>query len=274
VVSEVGSAVEGWRAGDEVVIDPSTSCGHCRECVSGEIVYCDHFGILGEHRWGAFADEVVVPDVNIHARPSNLSWEQAAAYPLTYVTAWRMLTRAGLRAGHDMLVVGAGSGVSTACISLGVAAGARVIATSRSEAKRAAARDLGAAEVVDSAGFVEQVKALTGGRGVDVAVDHVGPATLAQSLAATAKGGSIAICGATSGTTMELSIPRLFFRQHRVVGSTMGTHEEFAQVTAMVSAGLAAPPPIDSTFALADLGDALRRLESESQFGKVVLVHQ
>lgn len=272
-VTEVGALVEGLVPGDEVVIDPSLSCGLCAQCASGDIVYCDAFGILGEHRWGVFAEEVVIPAVNVVRRPSNLTWGESAAYPLTYVTAWRMLKRAGLRVGHDVLVVGAGSGVSVACITLALATGARVIATSRHEKKREAALALGAHAALDSSSFLDGVRELTEGRGVDIAVDHVGPATLGQSMAATAKGGTIAICGSTSGTKMEITVPRLFFRQHRLVGSTMGNHGEFREVTAMLAHGVVAPPPVDSTYALSDLRSALTRLEAEEQFGKVVLEH-
>src|SRR5438067_5083092 len=117
VVAEVGSEVTSVHPGDEVVVDPSLSCGRCAWCIAGDIVYCDDFGILGEHHWGVLAEQVVVPDVNVVPRPQNLSWEQSAAFPLTYVTAWRMLKRAGLSVGADVLVVGAGSGVSVACIA-------------------------------------------------------------------------------------------------------------------------------------------------------------
>ena len=264
VVDAVGEGVEGVAVGDEVVLNPAVSCGRCRQCLRDESPLCPAFGILGEHRWGAHADLVVVPSRQVVAKPAGRSWEECAAYGLCALTAWRMLGRARLRAGETLLVVGVGGGVSSFGLLLGLAMGARVVVTSRDEAKRADALAVGAAEAYDSGDERWPVEA-------DVVFENVGAATWGKSLRALVPGGRLVTCGGTSGTTVELSIPRLFFRQHELIGSTMGSYAEFDQVTALVARGL--PVPVDVVLPLDHLPEALARLDAGAQLGKIVLRH-
>jgi NADPH:quinone reductase-like Zn-dependent oxidoreductase len=264
VVAAVGSAVTSCAVGDEVVLNPSVSCRRCRRCLAGDSPLCPEFQILGEHRWGGHGGLVVVPAANAVPRPPGRTWEECAAYPLAYVTAWRMLQRARLRAGETLLVVGVGGGVSSAGLVLGKAIGARVFATSRDEAKRARAVELGAEDAFDSdERFPVQA---------DVVFENVGPATWDRSMRALAPGGRLVTCGGTSGPKVELTLPRLFFGQFEIIGSTMGSYEEFAQVTELVAQGL--PVIVDEVVpGLAGYPDALERLGRGAQLGKIVLRH-
>jgi zinc-binding alcohol dehydrogenase/oxidoreductase len=264
VVEAVGAAVQEVRVGEEVVVNPAVSCRRCPACLAGESPLCGHFGILGEHRWGGHAPLVVVPAANVLARPAGRSWEECAAYPLATLTAWRMLRRARLRAGETLLVVGVGGGVSAAGLALGVAMGARVFATSRSEEKRRRACDLGAEDAFDS-GQDFPVRA-------DVVFENVGAATWDRSLRALTPGGRLVTCGGTAGSKVEISLPRLFFKQHEIIGSTMGSYAEFAEVTTLVAQGL--PVFIDEVVpGLAAFPEALQRLEAGEQLGKLVIRH-
>ena len=263
VVDTVGADVVGVAPGDEVVVNPAVSCRRCRVCLAGESPLCPSFQIVGEHRWGGHGEAVVVPAENVTARPAGRSWEECAAFGLTTLTAWRMLRRARLVAGETVLVVGVGGGVSAAALVLAVHAGAHVVATSRHPAKLALARRLGAHEAYrDDEDW--PVRA-------EVVVESVGPATWERSVRALAPGGRLAVCGGTSGRTVELALPRLFFKQHEIIGSTMGSYEEWAQVAAMVGRGL--PVVVDEVLALADYPAALERIGGASQLGKVVLRH-
>jgi NADPH:quinone reductase-like Zn-dependent oxidoreductase len=264
VVDAVGPGVTDVVAGDEVVINPSVSCRHCQVCLRGESPLCAQFGILGEHRWGTHAEYVVLPAANVVPKPPNCSWEEAAAFGLCWLTAWRMLVRARLQAGETMLVVGVGGGVSSAGLVLGVHLGARVFATSRDEAKRQAAIGLGAAGAFDSGDDFPVL--------ADVVFENVGAATWDRSIKALAPGGRLVTCGGTAGSKVEISLPRLFFKQHEIIGSTMGSYGEFAQVTAMVAYGL--PVVVDEVIGGLDtFPKALERLEAGAQLGKIVLRH-
>jgi zinc-binding alcohol dehydrogenase/oxidoreductase len=262
VVEAVGAGVEGVAVGDEVVLNPAVSCRRCPVCLAGESPLCPTFGILGEHRWGAHGELVVVPAENVVPKPEGMGWAEAAAYPLVYLTAWRMLRRARLAAGETMLVVGVGGGVSSAGLALGVAMGAQVYGTSRDEAKRQRAVELGAAGAFDS-GEDFPVQA-------DVVFENVGAATWDRSLKALAPGGRLVTCGGTAGSKVEISLPRLFFKQHEIIGSTMGSYAEFDQVTTLVAGGRV-PVVVDETFPVADFPQALERLERGDQLGKIVL---
>jgi zinc-binding alcohol dehydrogenase/oxidoreductase len=261
-VAEVGPGVTRWAVGDEVVINPSFACGHCEQCLADRSVFCSRWGIMGEQYWGAHADSVIVPDANLVRRPSGRTWEESAAYGLCGLTAYRMLRRARLSAGESLLVVGAGGGVATALIALGVRMGARVFATSRSVAKRKKAVTLGAVEAFPT-GEVS-IKA-------DVVADSAGAATWQGSLSALARGGRLVTCGGTAGSRVELSLPKLFFGHHELIGSTMGTFREFEQLTALVAEGL--PVAVDSAHSWEEYPSCLARLEAGEQFGKVVLLH-
>jgi NADPH:quinone reductase-like Zn-dependent oxidoreductase len=258
-----------WKPGDEVVLFPTLCCWECEWCRAGQNVRCASFGILGEHSDGTACELIHVDARNVFRKPAALSWPEAAAFPLTFLTAWRMLTtRAQLRADETVLVVGAGAGVAVAAISIAKHLGARVLATSRSEAKRQRALALGADAVFDSAAFSKPVR-LSTGDGVDVVFEHVGPATLEESMRSLAMGGRIVTCGSTSGVKAEIAMPRLFFRQAGLLGSTMGNAGEFEAVLKAIDNGLR--PVVDSVYPLSDVKAALTRLDDAEQFGKVVL---
>ena len=258
-----------WKPGDEVVIFPTLCCWECEWCRAGENVKCPRFGILGEHSDGTACELIHIDARNVFPKPAALSWEEAAAFPLTFLTAWRMLTtRAQLRADETVLVVGAGAGVAVAAIQIAKHLGARVLATSRSEAKRKRALELGADEVFDSTNFSKEVRAATK-NGADVVFEHVGPATLDQSVRSLAMGGRIVFCGSTSGLKAEFSMPRLFFNHTSLLGSTMGNASEFEAVLKALDRGLR--PVVDRLYPLADVQAALTRLDESEQFGKVVL---
>lgn len=264
VIDALGEGVSGVAEGDEVVINPAISCRVCDRCLAGESPICRQFGIMGEHRWGAHADHVVVPAANVVPRPAALGWDEAAAYGLCALTAWRMLKRARLQAGETLLVVGVGGGVSSLGLALGKAMGARVFATSRDQAKRDAAVALGAEAAFDS-GEDFPVRA-------DVVFENVGAATWKRSLKALAPLGRLVTCGGTAGSDVEISLPRLFFKQHEIIGSTMGSYREFAEVTALIATG-AVPVLTEALDGLAAYPTALERLEAGAQLGKIVLRH-
>jgi NADPH:quinone reductase-like Zn-dependent oxidoreductase len=258
-----------WRPGDEVVVYPVVCDWTCEWCRAGENVRCPHFGVIGEHSDGGACELLHVDARNVFARPKGLSWTEAAAFPLTFLTAWRMLvTRARLQRGEKVLVVGAGAGVAVAAISIARHLGARVFATSRSEAKRRKAKELGAEAVFDSAEFSKPVREASGG-GVDVVFEHVGPATLGESMRSVVMGGRVVTCGSTSGVKAEIAMPRLFWGQMDLLGSTMGNAGEFSAVLEAMDDGLR--PVVDSVYPLAEVQTALRRLDAAEQFGKVVL---
>jgi NADPH:quinone reductase-like Zn-dependent oxidoreductase len=259
-----------WKAGDEVVIFPTLCCWECEWCRAGQNVKCPHFGVLGEHSDGTACELIHIDARNVFRKPAGLSWPEAAAFPLTFLTAWRMLTtRAQLRADETVLVVGAGAGVAVAAIAIAKHLGARVFATSRSESKRRRALELGAEEVFDSTDFSQAVRRATGD-GVDVVFEHVGPATLEESMRSLAMGGRVVTCGSTSGVKAEVSMPRLFFRQASLLGSTMGNAGEFEAVLKAIDGGMR--PVLDTTYPLSEVTTALTRLDSAEQFGKVVLL--
>jgi NADPH:quinone reductase-like Zn-dependent oxidoreductase len=264
VVESVGDLVEGVAVGDEVVVNPSVSCGACRQCLSGESPLCAKFGILGEQRWGGHGELVTVPARNVTPKPADRSWQECAAFGLATLTAWRMLRRGRLRAGHTVLVVGVGGGVSSAALALAKWAGARVVATSRDDAKLEQATAMGADEVVNSDADRWNVEA-------DIVIESVGPATWDKSLRSLVPGGRLVVCGGTSGPKVEVTLPRLFFKHHEIIGSTMGSYEEWAEVADLVAQGL--PIVVDSVHDLADYPTALERLEAGAQLGKLVLRH-
>jgi NADPH:quinone reductase-like Zn-dependent oxidoreductase len=263
------SRADGWRAGDEVVVYPVFSCGECEACREHQEVFCRSFGIVGEHTDGTACELVHVPARMLRRRPQGLSWEESAAFPLTFLTAWRMLTtKARLQPGQKVLVVGAGAGVAAAGIAIAKHLGATVFATSRSQAKRERAQGLGASATFDSGEFSKAVREASGG-GVDVVFEHVGPATFDESVRSLRPGGRVVFCGSTSGVKLELNMPRVFLRNVELLGSTMGTSAEFDALLQAVDAGLR--PSVDSTFPLDQVQQALEHLDRSEQFGKVVL---
>jgi len=272
VVETVGVGVEGVEPGIEVVFDPGLSCGRCEFCRRGEQSLCVRFGVLGEHNDGTFAEAVVVAADSLAPRPGHLSWEESAAFGLTYLTAWRMLiTRGGLRPGESVLIHGIGGGVSLACLQLAKLMGARVLVTSRSQEKLDRAANLGADDVLPADDQVaREVRARTGRRGVDIVVDSVGEATWMQSIKAAGKGGRILTCGATSGPNPAEEIRLIFWNQLSIIGSTMGSREDWRQLVSAVAAH-ELRPIVDSVFPLAEGRTAYERMERAEQFGKIVL---
>jgi NADPH:quinone reductase-like Zn-dependent oxidoreductase len=228
--------------------------------------------VLGEHSDGTLAEVVVVAADSLAPRPAHLSWDEAAAFGLTYLTAWRMLmTRGGLRSGETVLIHGIGGGVSLACLQLAKLAGCRVIVTSRSSEKLQRARGLGADEILPADDQVARaVRGLTRKRGADLVVDSVGEATWMQSLKAAAKGGRIVTCGATTGPNPKEEIRLIFWNQLSIIGSTMGSRDDWRRVIGVVATQLLRPV-VDGLFPLSEGRAAYQRLESGDQFGKIVL---
>ena len=263
VVEETGPGVE-IEVGTEVVVNPAVAPVEAAVTLGVDSPLGRGFQILGEQRWGGHGDGVVVPARNVVPRPAGRSWEECAAFPLVTLTAHRMLRRARLAAGETVLVVGIGGGVSMAALSLARAMGATVYVTSRQESKIDQAVALGATAGFDSAEERWPVRA-------DVVVESVGPATWDASLRALVPGGRLVVCGGTSGQKVELDLPKLFFRQIEIIGSTMGSYPEFGTVVDLVAQGL--PVAVDEVFDRADYPAALERLRSGDQLGKIVLRH-
>lgn len=270
VIDAVGEGVAGWAVGDDVIVDPSISCGECRYCLNDDIVYCDEFGMLGEHHPGTLTEKLIVPTINVVPKPASIDWDVAGSFGLAATTALRMLEKARLKSGETVLVVGVGGGVSSLAMSLALAFGASVYVTSRSQEKIDWAVGQGAAGGFDtSAEFGREMAALGG---ADLVVDNVGPASLGQSMRAARPGGRLAICGATSGPRFELKLPVLWYRQLELIGSSMGTHAQFARALNWISLGKA-NSPVARVFPFDQVPDALRFLESGQQIGKVVISH-
>jgi zinc-binding alcohol dehydrogenase/oxidoreductase len=258
VVEVVGGGADGFAAGDEVVINPGLD---------------DGAHILGEHMDGTHAELIAVPADYVHPLPGDLTFEEAAAFPLVFETAYRMLvTRAGLQEGEWVLVWGVGGGVASAALVLAKALGARVIATSSSDAKLERAREAGADAVVnhESGDVAAAVKEATEGHGADVVVEHVGETTWKTSLQAAATEGRVVVCGATSGPNPPAQLHRIWWKQLSILGSTMGTRADFAGVYDLVARGTA-KPIVDRVFPLSEAAAAHEYLEGGNQFGKVVL---
>jgi NADPH:quinone reductase-like Zn-dependent oxidoreductase len=268
LIDAVGEGVDGLEPGDDVVIDPSLSCGHCNACVRDEIVYCSEFGILGEHHTGTLADYIVVPAANALPKPPAMNWSVAGSFGLVTGTALRMLDRARLKRGETVLVPGIGGGVSSAAMLLALARGAEAFVTSRSPEKIEWAVQHGAAGGFDSGS--EFSREVQGQGGADVVVETVGPATWNQSLRSLKRGGRLVVCGATSGPKVELTIPVLFFKQLELIGSSMATHSQFSRALHMVSTG-EVESPVDSVYPFEQLPDALHHLDFGQQMGKVVI---
>jgi NADPH:quinone reductase-like Zn-dependent oxidoreductase len=272
-VAELGDGVTRWKIGDEVVINPGLWCGKCEFCEAGEESQCVSFRLLGEHVNGTFAEFVTVPAVSLAPRPLHLTWTEAGAFGLTFLTAWRMLvSRAGLRSGESVLIHGIGGGVALAALTIAKRIGATVVVTSSSEAKLARAKEMGADHALNytSQEVWRQVRGLTGKRGVDVVVETVGKATWNDSLRSAAKGGRIVTCGATSGPDPVEEVRLVFWNQLSILGSTMGSRTDW---TAMASAveGWRARPVVDSVMPLERGVEAYERMTVGQQFGKVVL---
>jgi NADPH:quinone reductase-like Zn-dependent oxidoreductase len=272
-VARVGEKVSGVEVGERVLLSPGISCGHCVHCLKGNDNFCRQYTLIGYMVDGGCAEYVAAPAVNVIPIPANLTFEEAAAVPLVFLTAWHMLiTRAQLKPAETVLVLAAGSGVGSAAIQIAKATGARVIATAGSEFKLQKAKELGADEVLlhTMKHFSREVKRLTERRGVDVVVEHVGEATWKESLASLAVGGRLVTCGATTGYEGSIDLRYLFSRHISILGSYMGSKAELYSVLDLVGRGLV-KPVIDRVMPLAQASEAHARLERREQFGKIVL---
>ena len=272
-IAEIGADVTTVKVGQKVVLAPGVSCGKCVACIAGLDNRCRQFSNLGYMIDGGCAELVSAPEVNCLPFPENLSYEQAAAVPLVFQTAWHMLVgRAELQPGEDVLILGAGSGVGSAAIQIAKFFGARVITTAGTDEKLAKARELGADHVINhkSQKIREEVRRITGKRGADVVFEHVGTATWDDSLASLAPSGRLVTCGATTGYDAKVDLRFLFSRQLSLLGSYMGTKSELRTVMKLVAEGRL-KPIVDRVFPLAEAAAAHAYLESGAQFGKVVL---
>ena len=272
-VAEVGADETRLAVGQRVVLHPGVSCGRCEFCLRGEGVLCTRVAYLGEHRDGTLSEYVSLPARNVFPMPEGLSFAQAAALGVNHLTAWRMLhTKGQLKSWHTVLIFGIGGGVSLAALQLAKMAGARVIVTSRHADKLQKALALGADFAIDSTAqsVDKQVMALTGGRGVDLVIENVGAAVWSSAMKSLVRGGRLVTCGATTGDQPPADLRRIFIRQLQILGSTLGDLHEFADLLALVAAtGLR--PVIDTEYPLAQIHEALNRLESGGQFGKVAV---
>jgi NADPH2:quinone reductase len=272
-VVEVGEGVTRFEPGDRVALSAGVSCGDCEYCRHGEHSLCVRFHIIGEHVRGVHSELAAIPEDNLLEVPEGVPWETAAAAPLVFQTAWRMLiSRAELTPGEDVLVLGASGGVGHAAVQIADYAGANVYATGSSEEKLQHARDLGAQAAFDytEEDFADRIREETGKRGVDVVVDHVGAATWQDSLASLAKGGRVVTCGATTGGNPETDINRIFWNQLQVIGSTMASKGEADDVMELVWDGTF-EPAIREVLPMSEAARAHELLEEREGFGKVVV---
>ena len=267
----------GLEAGGSAMIAPGLSCGVCPSCLAGDDPRCATYGVLGHVCDGTAATHVLVPAANLLPIPGNWSFEQAAAFPLVFLTAWEMLVRkAGLRPGEWVLVWGGGSGVGSAALQLCRFLGARAIAVVGTEEKGLKCWDLGAEHVIvrgDMKELLGKVREITGRKGVDVVFEHTGAATWETGLAACARGGRVVTCGATTGPESRLDLRVLFAKQLTLMGSYMGRREHLWTLLGHLQRNPTNPPfkpVIEKVFPLAEYPEAQRHLKAGQGFGKVV----
>ncbi len=273
-VVQVGALCERVQPGWRVLLSPGLSCRQCEACLRGHDTLCRRFTLFGYGRDGGYTELLAAPEYGVIPIPDGLDFESAAAVPLVFLTAWHMLmTRARLEPGEDVLVLAASSGVGSAAIQIAKMFHCRVIATAGGEAKLAKARELGADFVIDHyrQDISAEVRKITGKRGVDVVVEHVGAATWPKSLESLAPDGRVVTCGATTGYDAKLDLRYLFSKQWSLLGSYLGTMGELHQVLKFVFRGQL-KAVIDRVYPLAEIAAAHRRLENREQFGKVVVV--
>lgn len=273
VVKQVGDLVTWVKTGDEVMVQPGVSCGHCEACLSGKDNFCREYDIIGYRRDGGYTEFVAVPGVNIVPKPKLLSWEEAASLPLVTVTAWHMLvTRANVQPGENVLVHAAGSGVGSVAIQIAKLRGARVITTASSDEKLAHARELGADETINytQADWPKEVRRLTNRQGVDVVVEHTGAATWPGSISSLKPGGRLVTCGATSGFDARTDLRQVFYRHLNILGSFMGSKAELLAAMKFVEQGKIRGI-VDRVLPLSEARQAHEAIENRAQFGKVVL---
>ncbi|WP_455143609.1 zinc-binding dehydrogenase [Candidatus Hodarchaeum mangrovi] len=275
-IEMIGSRVKHLSEGQKVIIDPSLSCGVCEFCYQGEISLCDKYKIIGEHTRGGYAEYIVVPSENVIKIPDNaiIDVKEAAAVPLTFMTAYRMLmTRAKLKLGEDVLITGIGGGVALAALQIAKLVGSRTFVTSSSNDKLQKAKKYGADFIInykEQPDYQKEIWKLTGKRGVDIVVDSAGQETWDKNMRCLRKGGRLVTCGATTGYNTSMNLNLLFWKQFDLLGSTMGTRNELREVLKFVWDGRL-KPIIDSFLPLSDARKAHKKLEDGTQFGKIVL---
>jgi NADPH:quinone reductase-like Zn-dependent oxidoreductase len=273
VVAQVGAGISHVQVGQEVVLSPGVSCGHCEPCLSGADNNCREYGVLGEHVAGGYAQFITVPAQNIVPKPPNLNFVEAASFPLTFLTAWHMLVaNCQIRPGDWVLILAAGSGVGVAAIQIAKLHHATVIAAAGSEAKLEKAKALGADFLInyEKQNFREEVRRLTDKRGVDIVFEHVGEKTWDDSIKSLANGGKIVTCGATTGYRAVTDLRYVYFRNLKIFGNLMGSKSEVRRIAEFFKAGQFRPV-IDRVLLLAEAPEAHRILANREQFGKVVL---
>jgi NADPH2:quinone reductase len=275
IIEKFGPNTEhaGLQIGDRVTFNPGVMCGQCEMCRIGEESMCNNYGIIGEHLPGAMAEFATVPARNLLKIPDSMDFETAAAAPLVFQTAWReLITRAKIRLGETVVIVGAGSGVSTAAIQIAARAGCRVIVTSSTPEKLAKAKELGATDLINytTENWSKRVHELTGKRGADVVLDSVGAQTLNDSVRALRKGGRVVIIGGTTGQDVDLNLRYVYWKQVDILGSTMANHREFVEVMRLVFDGKL-KPIVSAKFPFTKARDAFASMEKGENFGKIVL---
>jgi NADPH:quinone reductase-like Zn-dependent oxidoreductase len=276
IVEQAGANVPDITAGQRVFVSPGISCWRCDACLSGRDNFCRSYGLLGAMTAGGYAEYVKVPFRNVLPIPGDLPFEQAAAFPLTSVTAWHMLfALAEIKVGETVLIMGAGSGVGHMAVQLAHLAGARVITTVGSDDKIPKAVLLGAHAVINHSTekVADRVKLLTEGRGVDVVIEHIGPEVWESCLASLAKGGRLITCGATTGPEVKLDLRYVYSRQYMIKGSYMGTRAELVKAAELVGQHKL-KPVIDKTFPLREARAAQEHLLSRKFFGKIILTNE
>jgi NADPH:quinone reductase-like Zn-dependent oxidoreductase len=272
-VAEIGAAVSGVKVGDRVAVNPNLTCDTCEFCIQGEHSLCVRYGILGEHAPGGMAELVKVRGDRVLALPAHVSYEDAASFVLTNMTAWRMVVTQGqVGPGQDVLILGVGGGVSSTAVQIAKLCGARVIVTSSSDAKLERARALGADVGINytTEDWARKVFEVTARRGVDVVIENVGAATWKGSIRSLRSGGRLITCGATSGPIGETDIRIVFWKQIHLIGSTMASDKEFQDVMRLFFAGRLRAI-VDEVVPLKDGAAAQQRLAEGKQFGKIVL---
>ncbi len=273
-VVRAGASCRNAREGARVVLAPGVSCRVCPKCVAGLDNECPDYTLFGYQIPGGYAEFVAAPDYAVIPIPDDLSFEEAAAVPLVFLTAWHMLlARARLKAGEDVLVIAASSGVGSAAVQIAKLFQCRVIATAGNDAKLGAARRLGADHVIDHyrQDIAAEVKRITGRRGMDVVFEHVGAATWDASVASLAPGGRLVTCGATTGYDVKIDLRFLFSKRQSILGSYMGTLGELHEVLKFVFRK-ELKAVVDRVFPLTEVRQAHERLENKEQFGKIVVV--
>jgi NADPH:quinone reductase-like Zn-dependent oxidoreductase len=272
-IAALPAPVDGLAVGQRVMLSPGTSCGRCRMCLSGEDSSCRAYRILGAQVHGGYAELVRCPVANVIPIPDAVAFEDAAAFPLVFLTAWRMLVvRARLSRGEDVLVWAAGSGVGMASIQIAKVLGARVIATAGSAEKLARARELGADETIDHhrQDVVGEVRRLTGKKGVEVVVEHTGAATWERSILSLAHRGRLVTCGATTGAEGRTELRHLFAKQLTLHGSYMGSKADLLDAAPLFFAGKLRPV-VHEVVPLSEARRAHEIMEASGHFGKIVL---